>query len=114
MRSLWAGGTELSRDETIAVDARRRERHIVNVVLSGRSPFEAPESALFRWTQPMSKGDLITLATTYSSVITMAGDTRDAHLTAMTTYLDGLDEFVGQDVLDVPMRSYCWRAAKRA
>lgn len=114
MRSLWAGGIELSPDEKVAVDARRRERHMVNVELGGHSPFEAPESALFRWTQPMSRGDLVALATTYSSVITMDGDARDAHLTAMTRYLNGLDEFIGQDVLDVPIRSYCWRAAKRA
>lgn len=114
MRSLWAGGMELSPDEKVAVDARRRERHMVNVELGGQSPFEAPESALFKWTQPMSKRDLVALATTYSSVITMDGESRNAHLAAMTRYLDGLGGFAGKDVLDVPMRSYCWRATKRA
>lgn len=113
MRSLWAGGLELSPDEKMAIDARRRERHLVNVDLGGHSPFEAPESSLFKWTQPMSREDLITLATTYSSVIRMDADARDAHLTAMTRYLDGLDQFSGQEVLGVPMRSYCWRATKR-
>ena len=112
MRSLWAGGVELSPDQKVAVDARRRERHLVNVELGGHSPFEVPESALFRWTQPMSRVDLIALATTYSSVITMDGQTRNSHLNAMTGYLDGLDSFAGQELLDVPMRAYCWRAAK--
>jgi SAM-dependent methyltransferase len=114
MRSFWAGGTELSSDDKVAIDSRRRERHTVNVELGGPSPFESPESALFRWTQQMSKSDLVALATTYSSVITMDGNTRDAHLTAMARYLDRLDGFAGQDLLDVPMRSYCWRATKRA
>jgi SAM-dependent methyltransferase len=114
MRSLWAGGMELSPDEKVAIDARRRQRHMVNVELGGHSPFEAPASALFKWTQPMSRRDLVALATTYSSVITMDTDNRDAHLTAMTRYLDGLGGFAGQDVLDVPMRSYCWRATKHA
>jgi hypothetical protein len=113
MRSLWAGGIELTPDEKIAVDQRRRERHMVHVDLGGDSPFDSPETALFRWAQPMTKPDLVALATTYSSVITMDGQARDAHLDSMARYLDGLEGFAGQDVVDVPMRAYCWRAMKR-
>jgi SAM-dependent methyltransferase len=113
MRSLWAGGIELTPDERIAIDQRRRERHMVHVDLGGDSPFDSPETALFRWTQPMTKPDLVALATTYSSVITMDGQARDAHLGSMARYLDGLEGFAGQDVVDVPMRAYCWRALKR-
>jgi SAM-dependent methyltransferase len=114
MRSLWAGGIELSPDERVAIDNRRRRRHMVNVDLGGHTRFEAPETTLFRWTRPMSKDDLVALATTYSSVITMDEQTRDGHLSAMARYLDGIGGLAGSELVDVPMRSYCWRAAKRA
>jgi SAM-dependent methyltransferase len=113
MRSLWAGGVELNADEKVVVDQQRRRRHMVNVDLGGRSPFEAPETTLLRWTRPMSKADLVALATTYSSVITMDDEAREDHLRAMTRYLDGINEFANDDSLDVPMRAYCWRATKR-
>jgi SAM-dependent methyltransferase len=114
MRSLWAGGAELSADEKVAVDERRRRRHIVNVDLGGQSPFETPETALFRWTQPMAKDDLLALATTYSSVIMMDAETRDGHLGAMARYLESVGGFADGDLVAVPMRSYCWRAMKRS
>ncbi len=113
MRSLWAGGVELSPDEKVAVDQHRRRRHMVNVDLGGESPFGDPETALFRWTRPMSKTDLVALATTYSGVITMAEEARGEHLRAMKSYLDGIEGLGGTDRVNVPMRSYCWRAAKR-
>jgi SAM-dependent methyltransferase len=113
MRSLWAGGVELSADEKVVVDQQRRRRHLVNVDLGGQSPFEAPETTLLRWRRPMSKGDLVALATTYSSVITMDDEARSDHLRAMARYLDGIDEFADDEWLEVPMRAYCWRATKR-
>ena len=114
MRSLWAGGVALNADEKAAVDERRRRRHMVNVDLGGHSPFGAPETALFRWTRPMSKDDLVALATTYSSVITMDEETRGGHLSAMARYLEGVGGFADGQLVAVPMRSYCWRATKRS
>ena len=61
----------------------------------------------------MTKGDLVALATTYSAVITMEEGARRHHLDAMRQFLDEHEAFVGLDVIDVPMRSYCWRATKR-
>ena len=61
MRSLWAGGVELDPDEKNEVDRGRRSRHMVNVEAGGPSPFEEPETRLFRWTRPMSKSDLVAL-----------------------------------------------------
>ena len=49
----------------------------------GPSPFLEPETALFRWSRPMTKEDLVALATTYSAVITMDDDARRQHLGAM-------------------------------
>ena len=43
----------------------------------------------------------------------MEEDARRRHLDAMARFLDTHEDFAGLDVIDVPMRSYCWRATKR-
>ena len=113
MRSLWAGGIVFSPEEQADVDARRRRRHLVNVDAAGTNPFLQPEAQMFRWVKPMTKTDLVALSTTYSAVITMEETARREHLEAMARYLDTHEPFAGLDVVDVPMRSYCWRATKR-
>jgi SAM-dependent methyltransferase len=113
MRSLWAGGIVFTPEDRTEEDARRRRRHVVNVDIGDQSPFLAPETALFRWNRPMTKGDIVALATTYSSVIVMDPEARRQHLHAMASYLDTHEPGAGMDVIDVPMRSYCWRATKR-
>jgi SAM-dependent methyltransferase len=113
MRSLWAGGIIFSPEEQTAVDDRRRRRHLVNVDVGGDSPFLEPEKMLFQWTRPMAKADLVALATTYSAVITMDESARREHLDAMARFLEAYEPFTGLEVIDVPMRSYCWRATKR-
>ncbi len=113
MRSLWAGGIVFTPEDMAQQDARRRRRHVVNVDIGGHSPFLGPETALFRWSRPMTKEDIVALATTYSAVIIMDEDTRRRHLQAMVSYLDTHEPFAGMNVVDVPMRSYCWRATKR-
>jgi SAM-dependent methyltransferase len=113
MRSLWAGGVIFSPEEQADVDARRRGRHMVNLDIGGPSPFLEPETKLFRWSRPMTKEDLVALATTYSAVITMDEVGRRQHLDAMTDFLNTHEPLAGSDVIDVPMRSYCWRATTR-
>jgi SAM-dependent methyltransferase len=113
MRSLWAGGIIFSPDEKTEVDSRRKRRHLVNVDVGGTSPFLQPETKLFRWIRPMAKADLVALAATYSTVITMEESTRREHLESMTRFLDTHEALSGLDTIDVPMRSYCWRATKR-
>jgi SAM-dependent methyltransferase len=112
MRSLWAGGIVFSPEEKTDVDGRRKRRHLVSVDAGGASPFLQPETKMFQWTRSMSKADLVALSATYSAVITMDEDTRRAHLEGMTRFLDEYEEFAGLDAIDVPMRSYCWRATK--
>ena len=84
MRSLSAGGIIFGPEERVAEDSRRR-RHLVNVDVGGGSPFLEPETALFQWTRPIAKADLVGLAATYSRVITMESDERTRHLDAMST-----------------------------
>ena len=113
MRSLWAGGIIFSPEEMTAQDSHRQGRHVVNPDAGGASPFLEPETKLFRWTKRMTKADLVALSATYSAVITMRDDARREHLHAMTSFIDAYEPFVGLGVIEVPMRSYCWRAIKR-
>jgi SAM-dependent methyltransferase len=112
MRSLWAGGIIFNPGEKSDEDGHRKRRHLVSLDAGGPSPFLQPETKVFQWTRPMSKADLVALSATYSAVIAMDEDARRAHLEAMTRFLDEYEEFAGLDVIDVPMRSYCWRATK--
>ena len=112
MRALWAGGVDLSPDEKVAVDQRRRSRHVVDLEAGGPSPFLDPETRIFRWARRMAKDDLIGMAATYSAVITMDEKARRRHLASMRRYLNAQPALAGHDAIDVPMRSYCWRAAK--
>ncbi|HEY1443254.1 MAG TPA: class I SAM-dependent methyltransferase [Acidimicrobiales bacterium] len=113
MRSLWAGGIVFEPEERDAVDQGRRSRHVVNLEAGGPSPFYEPETSLFRWTKPMTREDLVALCGTYSIVITMDDDARERHLIAMRRFLDEQEFLSGRDVVDVPMRAYCFRADKR-
>lgn len=113
MRSLWAGGIIFSPEEMADVDRHRRGRHVVNVNADGENRFFEPETKLFQWARPMTKADLVALSATYSAVITMEDTARREHLEAMTRFLDTYEPLAGLDVVDVPMRSYCWRATKR-
>jgi SAM-dependent methyltransferase len=113
MRSLWAGGIIFSPEEKTDLDGQRRRRHLVNVDAGGPSPFLEPETKLFQWTRPMTKTDLVALSATYSAVITMDETARREHLDAMTSFLNAYEPFAGLEVIEVPMRSYCWRATKR-
>lgn len=113
MRSLWAGGIVFSPEEKDDLDQRRRSRHVVNMEAAGPSPFHPPETSLFRWTKPMTRQDLVALSATYSAIITMDDAAREHHLDAMRRFLDGQPFLAGRDIIDVPMRAYCWRADKR-
>jgi SAM-dependent methyltransferase len=113
MRSLWAGGIVFEPEERDAVDQGRRRRRVVNLEAGGPSPFYEPETSLFRWTKPMTREDLVALCGTYSVVITMDDDARERHLNAMRRFLDEQEFLSGRDVIDVPMRAYCFRADKR-
>jgi SAM-dependent methyltransferase len=112
MRSLWAGGIVFSPEDRDTVDQQRRSRRIVNVDAGGASPFGPHETSMFRWTKPMTREDLVDLAATYSVVITMDEAARERHLDAMRRFLDAQEFLAGRDVIDVPMRAYCWRADK--
>ena len=114
MRSLWAGG--------IIFSPRSAEKKTTagsvgtsSTSTSGSQPFLLSDTAVFRWTRPMAKADLVALSgTSPSAVITMDQETRLEHLEAITRFLDSSPGFADLDLIEVPMRSYCWRATKRS
>jgi SAM-dependent methyltransferase len=111
VRSLWAGGKELNGEEKVAVDARRRARHEVHLEPGG--PFLEPERQVIRWTQPMTREDLVGMAGTYSAVITMDAPERQEYLAAMSRYLETHEIPHRQGTVEVPMRCLCWRTPRR-
>jgi SAM-dependent methyltransferase len=113
MRELWAGGIVLNPEDAAAIDERRHERHVVNVGSAADSPFGQPETRLFTWTRTMTTEDLVALSTTYGAVITMDEGARRRHLDAMRASLAATAPDPGRGAVEVPMRSYCWRATKR-
>jgi len=86
--------------------------------LAGRHRFELPERSGFTglettvvaWTLPMSRDELVGLAGTYSSVITMAPGPRAVELARVAARLDAVPG--AGAVVEVPMTCRCWRAVR--
>jgi SAM-dependent methyltransferase len=62
----------------------------------------------FTFVRPMAKDDLVAMLGTYSGVITASSQDRAALLTRAEAMLE--QRFPGVDRIDVPMRTWCWRA----
>jgi SAM-dependent methyltransferase len=112
VRSLWAGGKELDREEKVGEDARRRARHEVHPGAAG-GLFLEPERQVIRWTRAMPKEDLVGMAGTYSAVITMDAVERREYLASIARFLETHDIPLGGDAIEVPMRCICWRTSLR-
>jgi SAM-dependent methyltransferase len=78
------------------------------VLLPEGSPFAHIETATFRYSRPMTPAAIVDMLTTYSAVITadpeFVARGRARGVAALAA------EFPGADVIDLPVRSYCWRA----
>jgi len=85
---------------------------------AGRHRFELPEGSVFTglettviaWTLPMTRAELVGLAGTYSSVITMAPGTRAVELARVTARVDAVPKEGA--VVEVPMTCRCWRSVR--
>lgn len=89
-------------------DAEGRRR----IVLPDSSPFTNIETHTFYYSRPMTPAAIVGMLTTYSAVITADPEYvaigTDRALAAMRA------EFPGAEVIDLPVRSYCWRADRVA
>jgi hypothetical protein len=66
------------------------------------------ESAAFRFSRGMRVPDLLDWLMTYSRVITASDHAKAAGRASATAAL--AESFPGAEVVEVPMRSRCWRA----
>ena len=58
----------------------------------------------------MTPEELVGLAGTYSSLITMSPDQRERELARIRTVTDAV---AGEDVVEMPMGCRCWRTVRR-
>jgi SAM-dependent methyltransferase len=94
-----------------AGDDRRGEtprRRRGELTLPENAPFSQPESASFRFTRVMTVDAVVGMLATYSGVITASAEDRATLLARARTMLE--QRFPGASEIDVPMRTWCWRA----
>jgi SAM-dependent methyltransferase len=103
-RDAGSGGDVL-RGETPPPRGRDRTREHS---LPTGGEFTNIETRTFRYTRPMSPDDLVDWLTTYSRIITAPADVRERGRARAAAAL--AERFPGATVVDVPMRSSCWRA----
>ena len=72
------------------------------------APFENVASASFTFVRTMTVDDAVDWLATYSGVITAAGGERAAGLARAREAL--LQRAHGDGMIEIPMRSACWRA----
>jgi len=86
-------------------DRERRHR----VELPPRSPFTGMEGNSVRWSMPMTQEQLVGLAGTYSSMITMSPDLRERELSRIRTVASSI---AAEGEVEIPMSCRCWRAVR--
>jgi SAM-dependent methyltransferase len=74
--------------------------------------FGPADTASFTFTRAMTVGDIVGMLATYSRVITASPQERAAGLDRARAAL--AQRFPGDGEIDVPMRSWCWRADRTA
>ncbi len=91
-----------------AGEARSHLRRRHEVTLPGGAPFENMASASFAFARTMTVDDAVDWLATYSGLITAPAGDRAA---ALARAREALLRQAGEDgVIEVPMRSACWRA----
>jgi hypothetical protein len=70
--------------------------------------FDKVEREVFRFVRSMTVGDAVAMLGTYSRAIVASPDDRTQALADARTALE--ERFPGTDTIDIPMRSWCWRA----
>jgi ubiquinone/menaquinone biosynthesis C-methylase UbiE len=91
-----------------AGEAASRPRRRQEVTLPGNAPFENIASASFTFTRTMTVDGVVDWLATYSGVITAPEGERAAGLGRARELL--LPRADGNGMIEVPMRSTCWRA----
>ncbi len=90
-----------------AGDTDGRARH--RLELPPQSPFAGMEGKVVKWVMPMTREQLIGLAGTYSSMITMSSDLRERELARIEAAASSV---AAEGEVDIPMGCRCWRAVR--
>jgi SAM-dependent methyltransferase len=113
MRNLRSGRPANDPDNAAEIETHWRHHHRVDAGTLTPELFTPGEQAQFRWTQPMDREDLIAMMGTFSRMIVLDDTERHQLFADMRRYLDEHEDYRDRDIIDVPMRSECWRATAR-
>ncbi len=86
-------------------DRERRHR----VELPPRSPFTGIDGTIVKWSVPMTQEQLVGLAGSYSSMITMPPDLRERELSRIQAAASSI---ATEGEVEIPMSCRCWRAVR--
>jgi SAM-dependent methyltransferase len=95
-----------------AAETDHRRRRDVDLAAVDGALFERVERHSFASSRQMRPEDIVELAGTYSAVITAPPDVRKTVLGKARTALQ--KRYPGADMIDFPIRSWCWRADRIA
>jgi SAM-dependent methyltransferase len=107
LRALDPGRDAASEDACGAARSGHSE-----VTLPAGAPFGSVTTAFFGFSRPMSIDSIVDMLATYSRLITASPQERAAELARARARLR--ERFPGAGEVDVPMRSWCWRADRAA
>jgi SAM-dependent methyltransferase len=107
----WVADLLRRRDAEPGDPDERRPRH--RFELPGGSAFAGLETRVLTWSLPMTRDELIGLAGTYSTVITLSSDRRAEELARIEDRVTGSPSLQGRSVVELPMRCRCWRAVRQ-
>jgi SAM-dependent methyltransferase len=98
------------RDPTREERDARAVRHRVD--LSESPSFDELETCVINWTLPMTREELIGLAGTYSSTITLPPDQRADEMQRVRDAVASGPATDGRGSVEMPMRCRCWRSVR--
>ncbi len=107
----WVADLLRRRDAVPGDPDERRPRH--RLELPSASPFGGLETRVIHWSLPMTRDELIGLAGTYSTVITLSSDRRAEELARVEERVTASPALRGRLVVELPMHCRCWRAVRQ-
>ncbi len=104
----WVAELLGTRDPSPGDRNNRRSRH--RFELPPGSPFVDLETTVIVWSRTLTDEELVGLAGTYSSMITMPPDRQEQELARIRRVAGSV---VGGDGVELPMSCRCWRVVRR-
>lgn len=91
---------------------RRPGRDAGDFAVPPGAPFTTPTEFVLSWTWPISRTELIESMNTYSFVLSMPEDERQARFAEARAFVDSHPALTGRSVVDVPIRTVCYRTTR--